>query len=280
MHVSSRTLLLGLLALGATAAVVVVRSLGGGGAVNDGPEAARLAASPAELTEWGAGSPATLALPENAHDGRTALRSRPVVPLEPDAPRPDLERLRADGAREKEFYAAYRWIARESPAELTASAHALLLRPDASDPEKIAMLRAVHVEGLPAFGDLYATAIVELSDVSPRGRESVPSFAVRFLGDLGTRDPRAREVLERAIWPVSGAAAPAVRRRAAAYLGAAISEQDLARITVLLARDPDRGVVEAAVASIAANPRTAHREIHREFGLPPLKVVSDAEDEG
>jgi len=233
-----------------------------------------------EPVELGARSPAIVALPVDGEAARTALRSEPTLSPEPDAPRPDLERLRADGAREKEFYAAYRWIARESPAELAASAGALLLRPDVSDPEKIAMLRAVHVEGLPAFGDLYATAIVELSDVSPRGRESVPSFAVRFLGDLGTRDPRAREVLERAIWPVSGAAAPAVRRRAAAYLGAAISEKDLARVTVLLAREPDRGVVEAAVASIAANPRTAHREIHREFGLSPPKVVSDADDEG
>jgi hypothetical protein len=188
--------------------------------------------------------------------------------------------LRGAGAGEKEFYEAYRRLARESPRELTEGGRAVLLRADVSEPEKVALLRAVHGADLPGSFDLFATAIVDLPDVSARGLESVPSFAVRFLGSEGARDPRAREVLERAIWPESGAAAPAVRRRAAAYLGAAISEADLRRISALLRVEPDSGVVEAALASIATNPRTAHRELHEELGFPAPEPAIGADDEG
>ena len=280
MRLSARTAVLGLLALGAAASVVALRGLGASGTPADDGRAPRTGLSSPELAEPGGSSSAIVSLPVAGGAARTALRPVPQLPPEPDVPRPDLARLRADGANEKAFYEAYCRLARESPGELTASARDRLLRPDLSDSEKIAMLRAVHVEGLPAFVDLFATALVELPDVAPRGLESIPSFAVRFLGELGPRDPRAREILERAIWPVAGAAAPAVRRRAAAYLGASISAVDIPRISALLAREPDAGVVEAALASIAANPRTAQRQLHLDFGLPVPKVVSDAEDEG
>ena len=207
--------MLGLLALGAAASVVALRGLGESGTEAGDARAPGAGLSPSEPAEQGARSPEIVVLPVDGDAARTALRPTPSLPPEPDAPRADLAHLRADGANEKAFYEAYRQLARESPGELTASARDRLLQPDLSDSEKIAMLRAVHVEGLPAYVDLFVTAVVELPDVAPRGRESIPSFAVRFLGGLGTRDPRAREILERAIWPVSGAAAPAVQQSSA-----------------------------------------------------------------
>lgn len=276
----TRTATLGLLACAAAGSVVAIRSVGRSGSGKDvslatRPDESSLAES---LAPSSSSSPALQ--PAGAEDARSTIRPAPgpEPELEVAAPPRDLDELRADGAGEKAFYEAYRRLARESPDELTEGGRAVLLREDVSDPEKVALLRAVHGAELPGSVELFATAIVDLPDSSARGVESVPSFAVRFLGSEGVRDPRAREILERAIWPVAGAAAPAVRRRAAAYLGAAISESDLTRISALLRVEPDSGVVEAALASIATNPRTAHRELHEELGFPPPEPASDADD--
>ncbi len=239
---------------------------GGGGAT-------RASAEPAEPAAPGRRGPVPLAAAE-PRDARVA--QEPGA----DATLLELERARAAGAREGDYLALFRELARRDPAALAARVDSVLLGGRAELAERVALLRALWESVSDAAGAAFEDALLGVpASASADEAGALRAFAVRFLGERCASDARAASWLEAALWPKDERAlAPELRRRAAHRLAAALEPADLSRISGLLALESDRSVVGAWIAgaeasALAADPRWA--EICRSHGFaagdPPAR---------
>ena len=297
-----RSLDLLLAALAVASAAALPAWLGSGPARARGPAPAPLPRSapgvsgmpgvpsvPGEVGERGSSSEALLAPGARAAAPASGALAEPGPPGSGPSPsgRAGLEALRAEGAGEGDFLAAYRELARRDPEGLAALAPGVLAGGGAAR-EKIALLRAA-LEADPAGShELLRGALLPAGsggasdggDEDARQRELVVDFTLRLL-DRRSHEPAARRLLEEAVWPASGALGEAQRRRAAARLAAAIGPDELPRLSALLLGERDPLVVASAVAALARNPRTgAPPELVRSLGLDPGELGADPDDPG
>jgi hypothetical protein len=170
-----------------------------------------------------------------------------------------------DPATEREFYEAFK---REGVVSLELTARDFLWEPG-PDCRRVALLRALYDLRSPQAGELFTWAIRNLPSSATRVGESVPSFAVRFLGEKAGRDPKARSALEDVAFASQPPVAPGLRRRAAATLGATASATELGSLSMRLARESDRLVVEGVFAALNHNPnKAAATAMLSAFGRP------------
>jgi hypothetical protein len=168
---------------------------------------------------------------------------------------------------EKELYEAFLQRAQGQPGSIESVA-AGVLADDGSEPEQVALLRALYDTGSEATEQHFLHAVRTLPGVSRPEGESVPSFAVLFLGRRAPRDARARGLLERVAFEAPHPS-PELRRRAAASLFAHATEAELRGLATHLERDADPLLVESALEALSRNPDTrAADPILVAFGRP------------
>lgn len=169
---------------------------------------------------------------------------------------PELEEASPTPVTEQQCYESFLGLARREPGALERLARPIL---EGTGPDcvRVALLRALHEAGSPDAAERFAWAIHSLADTSgPRG-ESVPSFAIRFLGQRAAGDACALRVLEQAALGERGRLAPVLRRRAVALLAEAAPPRELMNLAAQLAREGDGDLTAAAVAGLARNPHRA-----------------------
>jgi hypothetical protein len=194
------------------------------------------------------------------------VTAKPIRRISLEHPDLELPTTVTEPVSDNEFYRAFRGRGVESLEHIARET----LAGAGPDCERVALLRALYDLRSEESSRHFAWAIRNLPDTSsPRG-ESVPSFAVRFLGERAARDPRARTVLEQVAFDSWPAVAPGLRRRAAARLGATANETELSRLSIQLANEPDPLVVEGVLAALEQNPnKPVAVGILRDFGRPP-----------
>ena len=121
------------------------------------------------------------------------------------------------------------------------------------DSARVALLRVLYETRSPRLAECFDRALRTLPDVStPRG-ESVPSFAIGYLGRHAAVDAQARQVLERAAFGGDTPLSPGLRRRAAALLAQVAPAAELFALVGRLAMETDRELVNGTIAAIADN---------------------------
>lgn len=185
-------------------------------------------------------------VPIVALDASDALIETPVTLLSRPA---DMRAARS----EREARRFLRELAREGPEELPRTVERLLRDEASPDARKVAALRTLYEEGSARTEELFLLALTRLPDVSGPEAESVPSFAVRFLGQRAQRDPLARRILRAVVVdPVPAASgAPAPRRRAAVLLAQAGAESDLEALGLVLRAEPDEALLRGVLTALA-----------------------------
>lgn len=259
------------LAAAILAAAGAVALVAGGGVGGDGPTP-RAAAPSAPVGIGGAGAAGGWAAPPT---GGSLLAELRELDLDPGA---------AAGRREGDWLVLYRKLARLDPSALAARAPRVVDE-GAGVGERAALLRAAWETGgaaaetvasaallappVTAHGAADASGAADVSGAADANREptaeavrreSVRELALRLAAADAPRDPLARELLARALWPERGEGMPAgARRRAAFALGTALASlpigsgegsDDVARARARAASEPDRDVAAALHAGL------------------------------
>lgn len=187
-------------------------------------------------------------------DGNSAGQSRSVVEI------PEAHAGPAGApSGEKALYDLYSSLGVESVERVAVE---ILERPGPGY-EKVALLRSLYDLQSAEFPRVFVEAIRSLPTTPSPSGVSVPSFAVRFLGERAARDPRARSVLEQVAFQSQPVLAAGVRRRAVATLAATGDEAQLSRLTLHLAREWDPLVARGALAALQQNPNKTKAEAIR-----------------
>lgn len=223
-----------------------------------------------------AGVPGDAVLPgwaENGHSPgfRTGVRTGSSEGAGEDPPRAwtDLAELRMSGAAEREYMACFESLLRQDPERFRREAEAIL-RHEESSTEKRALLRVAHDRRPELSATLFPLAAYG-------GDERLAEFVVRHLGRIAPRDAGARDALARVTFGDPAQLFPATRRRAAAYLGAACTEEGVDALALFLATEEDGDVREAALVGLLEHHESrVVDELCRRHGLDPESVRASA----
>jgi hypothetical protein len=154
--------------------------------------------------------------------------------------------------REKDFYADFIALGKDSPTPLEAAAETVLAG-NGPDCEKVALLRALHAAGSSRAYEFFVAAIVSLPDGTSSHGESVPRFAMQYLTERIARDAPAKSAVERAVASAPPEATE-VRRLGTVALARAASASELWTVAARLAAERDPRVRQAGVDALAHGP--------------------------
>lgn len=228
--------------------------------------------------------PAALSEPSPLHPPTPTSHRVPTRPValasadgidEPSAPRGRASESEPGGTTEQEFYERFLRAAEARPGSLETEA-ATILRGAGPDPEKVALLRALHDRGSQRAAELTLLALDELPDVSTPLGESVPSTALLLLDRWAARDASSRALLRRAAFETPGLA-PNLRCRAAASFSLHATGEELREARTDLVRERDPQVLECALEALTRNPDTeTSAMLLADHGRSGAGVVADA----
>jgi hypothetical protein len=202
-----------------------------------------------------------------------------VVLDPPDSGDDELEDGPLEPRREGDVYAELMALAGKSGSQALVIEVQRILGGNGPGAEKVAALRAARDVESPAATGLFLSALTLPAEPDGRHGVSVPTWALRDLGQRADRDPGARAALRSVALEEVQVADPRLRRRAASRLAEVGSIDDLLALSSYLRPDDDALLLRGVAVGLQRNPLGPEVAQHYAGLLPSVPTGGETDGE-